>query len=419
MRTIPCLVALMLALTIAQPTKAQETNQKKKVTPAEARLADQTKKPAPAAAKAIGTIATKKAAAPIRLVAAAAPPKLEESPKSIAVPAKPVATDKTPEAQASIALMTELQKQIQDLRDEIQRLAGAVRQSDTARQQVEQSSKDAQTRAAAAETAYQQNNGIVAKLDKDVTDMKVDLAKAGTANKDGVKRIETAEGTLARFRFLGDVRMRYENFLQSYDGCTACDSRNRPRLRFRFGAESKLNDDFTSGFVLASGTFTDPISTNETLGSLFGRKTIGIDRAWITYQPKSNKWLQLTGGKFANTWARTPLTIDNDLNPEGFSEKLSFNLKNASVKNITFAATQFTFNEVASGKDSYAIGGQLSTRLQLGSGLTLAPSVSLLSWTRPDVIARSAAAKTLTGNIYTNATTADGKGYQSGFMYAD
>jgi hypothetical protein len=113
------------------------------------------------------------------------------------------------------------------------------------------------------------------------------------------------------------------------------------------------------------------------------------------------------------------MTTDNDLNPEGFSEKFSFDLKNPSVKNVTFTATQYTFNEVAAGKDSYALGGQFSTRLQVGKRLTVSPSASLVSWTRPDVIFRAAAAKTLTGNVYTNATTPDGKGYQSGFLLAD
>jgi len=389
MKAITWIATLMMVLTIVQPAEARRTNRNKK-----------------------GAIAaTSLPAAAVRKPAAA--------PESEAAPSKPAAPARTPEVQAVVVVMAEQQKQIQDLREEIQRLAQGMGQTEAARQQAEQTSKEAQARATAAEVASEQSKGTVAKLDKDVAELKAELAKASTASKEEEKRLASAEGILSRFRFSGDVRMRYENFLQSYEGCDTCDMRNRARLRLRFGVESKLNEDFTSGFYLATGSFTDPISTNETLGSLFGRKTIGLDRAWISFQPKNHKWLQLTAGKWAYTWARTPLTFDNDLNPEGFSEKFSFDLKNGVVKNVTFVGTQLMFNEVASGSDSYALGGQFGSRLQLGKRLTLAPSVSVLSWTRPDAIAKGLAGKTITGNVNTNATTPDGKGYLSGFFYAD
>jgi hypothetical protein len=66
----------------------------------------------------------------------------------------------------------------------------------------------------------------------------------------------------------------------------------------RFGFDEKLNEDFIGGFYLATGSLGDSNSTNETLTNFFNRKTIGLDRGYITYQPVAHRWLQLTGGKF-------------------------------------------------------------------------------------------------------------------------
>ena len=105
-------------------------------------------------------------------------------------------------------------------------------------------------------------------------------------------------------------------------------------------AEVAERDDFVGGLYLASGSLGDPTTTNTTLTNFFDRHTIGIDRGYITYNPLAHKWISLTGGKFAYTWLRTPQTFDNDLNPEGFSEKLSWDFTTPIVKNLSFTAMQ-------------------------------------------------------------------------------
>src|SRR6185503_1535013 len=121
---------------------------------------------------------------------------------------------------------------------------------------------------------------------------------------------------------------------------------NRERIRARFGVEGKLAEDFIGGIFIATGVLTDPTSTNETLTNVFEKKTIGLDRGYITYNPHYFKPLSLTGGKFAYTWNRTPVTFDSDLNPEGFSEKLNFELPRVPVvKNVNFTAMQLFYNE--------------------------------------------------------------------------
>ena len=235
------------------------------------------------------------------------------------------------------------QQQIQELRNELQRRDEASRQAAEAARQAQSTASDAASKASAAETAASASNSSLDKIKSDLADVKLNQQNAAISTQDDQKKVGALEGTVGRFRLSGDIRVRGESFLQNYSGCTACIDRHRSRIRLRLGIDSKLGEDFTGGIYLATGafvngapSFTDPISTNETLTGFFERKTIGIDRGWITYQPQAHKWLQLTGGKFAYTFQRTNWTLDPDLNPEGFSEKLSFDVKNKVVKNLTF-----------------------------------------------------------------------------------
>jgi len=73
-------------------------------------------------------------------------------------------------------------------------------------------------------------------------------------------------------------------------------------------------------------------------------------------------------------------TFDSDfLKPEGFSQKLSFDLHSTSgekTSNPDGYAVAVPNESLPGGKDSYAIGGQASTKLQLG-GFLVKPPASL------------------------------------------
>jgi len=323
-----------------------------------------------------------------------------------------------------------LRELLEAQRQELQQLRSEVMQIKAERQQAAadalRAAAEAQEKAAAAQSTAGQQQESVALLQSEVSDIKTNLTNTAVSTQDDQKRVGALEGTLGRFRFRGDVRVRYENFFQDYAGCVGCNPRHRERIRIRFGLEGKLNEDFYGGFYLASGalangapSFTDPISTNETLTGFFERKAIGFDRGWITYQPQAHKWLQLTGGKWAYTWNRTPLTFDSDLNPEGFSEKFSFDLQNSVLRNVTFNGMQILFNEVSGGSDSFAAGGAVSARLQLGEGVTITPSYSLLNWRNADAVAQAAsplggATRIINANALTNATRNCGAGGEVG-----
>src|SRR6185312_6986976 len=100
------------------------------------------------------------------------------------------------------------------------------------------------------------------------------------------------------FQFSGDLRLRHESFFGSgpANGAAAPD-RHRERYRLRFNVNTKLNDEISGGFSLASGDLGDPISTNNTETGFFTRKPIAVDKAFASYKPKYFKPFSVTAGK--------------------------------------------------------------------------------------------------------------------------
>jgi len=300
------------------------------------------------------------------------------------------------------------QQQIQQLMQEMRTRDAALQQSQQQAQQAQQqlqqtqsAASEAQQKADAAQTAANEQKDTVTKLNSDVKDVQTTLTNTAVGTLEEQKRVSGLEAVLGRFRFTGDVRVRGENFFQDFSGF---QDRNRARIRVRFGFEGKLNEDFIGGIALAGGSLGDPTTTNETLTNFFDRKTIGLDRGYITYHPVAHKWVSVTGGKFAYTWQRTSATLDPDLNPEGFSEKFSWDLKNRYIKNVSVQPLQLLFNEVTSGTDSYAIGGEAEAKWQLGPW-TATPSFTYLKWNNPSSILTASAFAVAANNIgFTSGT---------------
>src|SRR5947209_15299390 len=270
--------------------------------------------------------------------------------------AKPAIT--AADVQALRDALAAQQQQIEQLRQQLQQSSQAWQQSQQqAQQQLQQAqaaATEAQQKAAAVEVVSTQDKDTVTKRNNDLADVKTTLTNTAVNTQEEQKRMSALEGLVGRFRFGGDVRVRGENFFQNQPGFF---DRNRARIRVRFGIDGKLNEDFVGGIYLATGSLGDPTTTNETLTNFFDRKTVALDKAWITYNPVAHKWISLTGGKFAYTWQRTSATFDPDLNPEGFNQKLSFDTHVPFVKNVTLQGMELLFNEVTSGPDSYAVGG--------------------------------------------------------------
>ena len=327
-------------------------------------------------------------------------------PKTAAVTADDIKALRDALAAQSSALAAQ-QQQIQELKQELER-------RDQVWAQAQQQLQQAQSKVVAVQTVADDDKASVAKLSSDIADVKMNLTKSSTSEQAEQKRVSALEGLVGRFRLGGDIRVRDDSIFQN---CPTCLDRNRARLRVRFGLEGKLSEDFVGGFYLATGSLGDSNSSNETLTNFFNRKTIGLDRGYITYQPVALRWLQLTGGKFAYTWQRTSVTFDPDINPEGFNEKFSFDLSTPVLKNFTAQGIQLLYNENNNSKflashDSFAVGGQVSGKLDFGF-MTSTPSFTILNWRNVDAILNASAfavQATTTGSGTTNNGNVPGEG---------
>jgi len=333
--------------------------------------------------------------------------------KTAAVTAEDIRALREALAAQSNALAAQ-QQQIQELKQELQRKDQVWQQAQQQLQHTQATAADAQSKATAVETIASEERTSMAKLSSDVADVKTNLTASATSVQEERKQVSALEQVVGRFRFGGDIRVRDDSIFQS---CPTCLDRNRARLRVRFGFDGKLNEDFVGGFYLATGSLGDSNSTNETLTNFFNRKTIGLDRGYITYQPVAHGWLQLTGGKFAYPWQRTSVTFDPDINPEGFNEKFSFDLSTPVIKNLTVQGIQLLYSEnnnskFLTGHDSFAVGGQVSGKLDLGF-MTSTPSFTILNWRNVDAILNASAfavQATTTGTGTTNNGNVPGEG---------
>ena len=107
-------------------------------------------------------------------------------------------------------------------------------------------------------------------------------------------------------------------------------NRERFRLRARLGLLAKVSDSWSGGIRLATGSATDRVSTNQTLGQDWNRYTMLVDRAFLKYDPV--EWLTISGGRMPNPWFSTDLVWDEDLNFEGMAASWKPVFDNGSIK---------------------------------------------------------------------------------------
>jgi len=188
----------------------------------------------------------------------------------------------------------EQRQQLEQVKSQLQQLLEATQQANASAQKLQGSAEQAQTTAAQAQQSATEAQRLADEASSSATEAKAALSVEDTKSKDEDKKISALQDVVGRFRFNGDIRVRGESFFQA-----GVADRNRGRIRVRFGVDGKLNEDFIGGIVLATGSLGDPTTTNETFTNFFDRKTIGLDRGYITYNPVAHRWLSLTGGKFA------------------------------------------------------------------------------------------------------------------------
>jgi hypothetical protein len=363
----------------------------------------------------------------------------ESSPAASAPTASPTAASMT-------SMMDEMREQIIVQRKQIEKLQSALEQQQVELERAMRAiaANAPGARASAEKPASSTSESVapaasaqagVQKID-DVELAKSELQAVADSTAAANQRLTKLEGDtsayqksndakvkqLGNFNFSGDIRVRYEGFFQE-----GAPDRNRERVRLRFNVTGKVSDEISGGFSLATGTLDDPVSTNQSFTGFLNRKNIGVDKAYLTYKPNYAKPIKLEAGKFAYPWYRTPMTFDNDVNPEGFAQTLSFDLKSQVLKNLTFVGFQLPINEVSGGPDSFIIGGQMQAQFRLSSKARLGLYGAGLNFLRTDPLGQAAAARTtgvLVGslnNFNTLRRNSAGivQGYAYKFLYLD
>ncbi|HEX8557328.1 MAG TPA: putative porin [Pyrinomonadaceae bacterium] len=150
--------------------------------------------------------------------------------------------------------------------------------------------------------------------------------------------------------FGGDLRLRYESLFGQQNAAANPDNpgafgnqltaRHRLRLRARFGIRGRVSDEFEWGLRLATGSFADENSTNQTLTDFYSRKPFTLDHAFLVYRPKALPGFAVQGGKFEATWTRTEMTWDNDVSAEGLMETYERRFEKSRFRGFALQAWQ-------------------------------------------------------------------------------
>jgi hypothetical protein len=144
------------------------------------------------------------------------------------------------------------------------------------------------------------------------------------------------------------------------------DARSRERLRARLSVSAKVSDEVGVGFRLATGSATDRVSTNQTLGQDFNKYQVFLDRAYMRVDPA--EWLTVQAGRIPNPWFSTEMTWSENLNFEGVAATSRLSL--ADGKLVPFATVGwFPLREDKPGERQgrALIGAQLGAQLEAGS----------------------------------------------------
>lgn len=205
----------------------------------------------------------------------------------------------------------------------------------------------------------------------------------------------TVPDWVSRLKISGDIRMRDEgryfgknnyygfvnvgviNAGSPYDSTSSVyppienttKDRNILRVRARLGIEAKVTDDWTAVIRLATGSDNSPVSTNQTLGGFYSKKSIWLDQAYIKYEPREGDAVIV--GRMPNPFDHTELVWDDDINLDGvvvtgrYAFHGPFSLKAAAgafpldYVSDTFPTNGLSYSKVGQGGDKWLFAGQV------------------------------------------------------------
>ena len=212
------------------------------------------------------------------------------------------------------------------------------------------------------------------------------------------------------------------------------EDRERLRLRARIGLETPIAKGFHAGLRLSTGGGSDPVSTNQTLGTGFNRYSVSWDQVWLRYQAGRAEapWLTMWGGRMPNPWLSTDLVWDSDLGFEGVAATFGlgpngWTRNDGAVRRLSLTLGAFPLQEVERSRDKWLYGTQLgfelgrrdASRFRLGAayyvydnitGVRNEPGFTVNDYTAPGFVQK--------GNLMFNIRNDDSVGDQGAQLWA-
>jgi hypothetical protein len=166
----------------------------------------------------------------------------------------------------------------------------------------------------------------------------------------------------------GDIRYRYESGLKD-DNVSATEdhSRDRHRMRVRFGVYPWINEELSAGLQLSTGG-TEPTSRNETFDDLFATDDVYLNEAFIDYHPmflNGNVNVLLGKRDVAKTLiVEKDLVWDGDLTFEGITLQYGKDSDGNEKDGLSAVAGYYVIDENSSvttfEKDAYIVAAEAS-----------------------------------------------------------
>jgi hypothetical protein len=287
---------------------------------------------------------------------------------------QPAAEAAGPKLSGNIYGLDEMQRRLREQREEIDELRAAVKEQSRLigelRSRVERNEQQLATQPSAQgavvrDAAYSAGAeatgpGVSVEAAQD-SKLEERVSKAEAQSKKASEAVAKQMGSLT---FGGDMRFRYESFYGQQNSLASAETpgafgnplttRQRLRMRARFGVQGKISDEFDWGLRLTTGSYADMVSTNQTLTDFFDRKPFAVDQAYMNYRPKAlqrkqgdfqQQVFQIQVGKFDTPWTRTEMTWDADISPEGLNESYRYNFRKSAFKNFGLVAWQLPLLE--------------------------------------------------------------------------
>lgn len=183
----------------------------------------------------------------------------------------------------------------------------------------------------------------------------------------------------SKIRLSGDFRLRYEgdffdqnngDFLKPDNPTQIMNSkvdRHRFPVRLRLDVGAKISDEVEVVAGLATGTTSNPVSTNVTLGDSLNKKPIQLDKAYLKWSPAPS--FSFWGGRFPNPWLYSDLVWDPDINFDGIA--IQYRPQLSGSWGLFFTAGAFPIQEVElSSHDKWLFGGQVGMQYKRMDRLT-------------------------------------------------